>query len=702
MSNNVVIAFEGQPEPLLQSIDAATAGMLGFSATGISELNALSTSIISASSDFTVMQGSLDVAAAELMDLSGTAAEAGGATSAAGAAGVNAFEPVSSSADGADSELQELLQRLQEARAGLIDTGSASDTAGAGLGKFALVTAGVTAAIGAVVIAGKAAKSMFSTLVGVGVESVGLWREQESQVRKLNAVLEATGNVTGFTSEQLQNYASHLQSVTTTGDETILGVQKLIATFKNVRGDEFLRATELSLDMAEIMGGDATSAATQLAKALQDPLSGITALSRAGVQFSAAQKDAMKAMIEAGDVAGAQGIILDELDGQFGGAARTAAGTFGGSMQQLSNRLGDVKERIGQLIEQGLALLTPHLEGAMTAVENATTALIAGAQQFSEYGTVISAVIDVAKAAIIDGLVYSYVVLEEAIVNSGKWMEWWANITALTAVRMGNDFAHTLTVQIPAYINWLGENWFNILKDMSSFSESVTTSIFTNFKNVFMAIYSWIKGDGFDFQWTGLLEGFESTVKKLPKIAEREVGAIEAALLGTVGKLDGELSNSFADRLATRRQQLDDLFKPAAGAEADFTHNALPVDAAQFAIEGKLVVDPAVEDDETEDERAGKGKGEKELASATEGAESLYQRIADASAAGSIPEERWHNEQIAVLENIAGAIAPEGKQGEEQADTQLQATEDLGKKMDQFIALAQSVARALPLRGTLA
>ena len=45
-------------------------------------------------------------------------------------------------------------------------------------------------------------------------------------------------------------------------------------------------------------------------KALNDPLKGLTALSRIGVQFTAQQQEQIKAMVEVGDVAGAQKIIL--------------------------------------------------------------------------------------------------------------------------------------------------------------------------------------------------------------------------------------------------------------------------------------------------------------------------------------------------------------------------------------------------------
>jgi hypothetical protein len=47
--------------------------------------------------------------------------------------------------------------------------------------------------------------------------------------------------------------------------------------------DVFTQTTKIAADMAARMGGDASGAAIQLGKALNDPVKGITALTRVGV-----------------------------------------------------------------------------------------------------------------------------------------------------------------------------------------------------------------------------------------------------------------------------------------------------------------------------------------------------------------------------------------------------------------------------------
>ena len=84
----------------------------------------------------------------------------------------------------------------------------------------------------------------------------------------------------------------------------------------------------------------------QLGKALNDPVKGITALSRVGVSFTQQQKDQIKTLQASGDILGAQRVILDELKSEFGGAAQAMANP----LTQFWNLAGDIGESLGMLI----------------------------------------------------------------------------------------------------------------------------------------------------------------------------------------------------------------------------------------------------------------------------------------------------------------------------------------------------------------
>lgn len=198
--------------------------------------------------------------------------------------------------------------------------------------------------------------------VQAGKKLFGLFRAQEQSEAKLEAVLKATGNAAGFTGEQLKGMASDLQSVTTVGDETIIGAQAVLATFKEIKGDNFRDAMTAAMDMNAVVGGDLQGNVMQLGKALNDPVAGISALTRVGVSFTEQQKQQIKTMAASGDVMGAQKLILAELNSEFGGAAEAIGATDTGKLERLANIFGDIGEKIFGALLPALTAAMPILE----------------------------------------------------------------------------------------------------------------------------------------------------------------------------------------------------------------------------------------------------------------------------------------------------------------------------------------------------
>jgi len=210
--------------------------------------------------------------------------------------------------------------------------------------------------------ASRVARNLLFSGAAAAAGLVKLAQRQIDAEAKLAAVLRATGEAAGFTTRELLKQAAALQKVTTFGDDVIINAQAILATFKEIKGDVFKGATEAMLDMATVMDGDLKGAAVQLGKALNDPVKGISALSRVGVSFTQQQKDQIAAFVEANDVMSAQQVILKELQGEFGGAAKAMAQTDTGKLKQALNELGDAGERFGVAITKQLVLLIPHLE----------------------------------------------------------------------------------------------------------------------------------------------------------------------------------------------------------------------------------------------------------------------------------------------------------------------------------------------------
>ena len=191
--------------------------------------------------------------------------------------------------------------------------------------------------------------SLTLPIVALGALSVKAFDEQEKAIAQVNAGLESTGGTVGRTTEELQKMARELQKVSLFGDEDILkNVTAQLLTFTNIVGEEFEKTQQIALDLATRLDGDLKSASIMLGKALNDPVANLSALSRAGIQFSIDQKTLIKSLVETGNLAEAQSIILAELEKQYGGSAEAARKAGLGPIQALQMVLSDLSEQIGE------------------------------------------------------------------------------------------------------------------------------------------------------------------------------------------------------------------------------------------------------------------------------------------------------------------------------------------------------------------
>ena len=192
-------------------------------------------------------------------------------------------------------------------------------------------------------------------LLALGAIAVKNFDVQAKAVAQVEQGLISTGNAVGYNTDQLKKMASALQENTLFGDENILkNVTAQLLTFTNVTGREFERTQQAALDLATRLDGDLKGATIQLGKALNDPVLGLSALSKSGIQFSKDQKILIKSLVEMGKTAEAQTLILDELEKQYGGSAAAAARAGLGPFTQLKNIIGDITEDFGEIILQGL------------------------------------------------------------------------------------------------------------------------------------------------------------------------------------------------------------------------------------------------------------------------------------------------------------------------------------------------------------
>ena len=189
---------------------------------------------------------------------------------------------------------------------------------------------------------------------------------------KITQAIKSTGGAANLSLKELTDTASEFQKSTLFEDDTILNdVSAQLLSFTNIAGTNFLRAQEAAMNLSTVLDGDLKSASIQLGKALNDPVKGLTALSRSGIQFSAEQTALIKSLAETNRVTEAQTLILNELDKQYGGQARAAADASNGVIQ-LKNAFGDLMENIGGAISKS-SVFNGVISGLKTNVDTLTT-----------------------------------------------------------------------------------------------------------------------------------------------------------------------------------------------------------------------------------------------------------------------------------------------------------------------------------------
>lgn len=211
--------------------------------------------------------------------------------------------------------------------------------------------------------------------------------DAQNETAQLAAVLKSTGGAAGMTMKHLDAMAASFQGLSVHSDGAIKGAQGLLLTFTQIRGPEFKGAVQAVLDMSTAMGTDLKAASIQVGKALNDPIKGVTALAKAGVQFSEDQKAMIKSLVETGQTAKAQQMILKELEVQFGGSALAARNTLGGALTHLGNKwdeLFTVSTESSLGITKAINDIADALPNARAKIDTAFSGFIAWVREVEE------------------------------------------------------------------------------------------------------------------------------------------------------------------------------------------------------------------------------------------------------------------------------------------------------------------------------
>jgi len=193
--------------------------------------------------------------------------------------------------------------------------------------------------------------------------------KQEDAVNKLNTALRNAGSFSEGASQNLQQFATDLQSITTVGDETALEMLSL-AKAMGATNDQAKDLVKAAANLSAATGLTLESAVKNLGKTF----GGLTGeLGESVPQLRALSKETLMA-----------GGAIDLINKRFAGAAAAQVKTFSGRMSQLSNRFGDLLEQLGFLVTR-----SPTIQKFIGFISDAFANLTNKVSDFGKTGDVI-------------------------------------------------------------------------------------------------------------------------------------------------------------------------------------------------------------------------------------------------------------------------------------------------------------------------
>jgi hypothetical protein len=331
--------------------------------------------------------------------------------------------------------------------------------------QFAIKKAAIPAAlaVGALAAAGKKALA-----AGEEVNSAN------KRIEQINTTMGLFGKDTDTVNKRLVKLAEETAVLTGVSNIQIKAQQAQLLTFKNLAktakttGGAFDRASAAVLDMqaANVGGGNAAIA---LGKALQNPIKGITALAKSGVDFTDQEKEKIKTLVESNKMLEAQEIVLAAIETQVGGTAKATAD----DTKRMKEGFAQFQQSLGLGLLPILEAVTPVLLGmANWAKENPGTFKVLAAAIGAIALSILA--INFAMAANPITLIgLGIVAVIGAVILAYKRFETFRNIvdTVFSGIKIGFDLVVTYLKTVAgiykSIFNGIASGWNNTIGKLS-------------------------------------------------------------------------------------------------------------------------------------------------------------------------------------------------------------------------------------------
>jgi len=430
---------------------------------------------------------------------------------------------------------------------------STLDSAHRALGSLTKASAGALGELGAGFnrIGGQAAFLLgASASAGGAAMAVGLYKAAGA-ASDLSETMNKADVVFGPASESVKAQAQEMADAFGYPKKTFIDAAASLGLIGKAAGQTQTQAAAMGADFSKLAADVSSFYNVPLDEALQAIRSGLVGeseplrrygvlLSEAAVQSEAARMGIAQVgdeLSEAQKVQARASLITKGLGDAQGDLARTADG----AANKQREAWGRVENAAADLGATVLPVFTQLLSGVAEAVggidewinENQATLTSWGEVAGDWLGTVGVMWRNFGSVFQIVGLT-----VQEKLINLGEMFEWYAENTG-------------------TILAWYAENVPNVFADVFNGVWSIVENTFTNIRNLFTATFDYIMNPsgGFQFEFTGLLDGFESQISKLPDVAAPHLTSLQKQ----IDEVGTRMADAEIDRLETKARKAAEL-----------------------------------------------------------------------------------------------------------------------------------------------
>lgn len=430
----------------------------------------------------------------------------------------------------------------------------------------------------------KSAKAVFT----FGSDSIEAFNTQDQAVRGLASAIELAGGNAEKTLQQHRDFASALQNTTNVGDEVTLGLMKQASILGVAEGD-LQNVTKAAVGLAEATGMGLDSALQRVQQAVNGNAKSLERYVPT-IRGAATEEERLAMVMELAEKGLKQKAI--------------ATNSLQGVMQRSENTIGDLKERIGEMlgpikavIAQGLIVFAERLQttlqpaidgvtGAMGGLEPIIDTLMIGFRAVADVvGVGFHAMIEVAKVfgsavgdafggagtiagnfemvieKVKNGVIFAITAVEVVMTNLRPIARAGVDSVLLAIEQLRASIAHKIGVQLPEIFTFMSKQVFSIAFQVASqvrkvffkmsilIADSMQAAMQVVSREITVAEFGLRMGMNISRSFAN---GFKVSLDEMPEFAERALTDREQELSARIGETATNIGDEFATKFDAR------------------------------------------------------------------------------------------------------------------------------------------------------